>query len=176
MRLLYLLLFSSKYASLQVECCISSFLFYSNLSSLRQVSTPCYFTHLRSVIIDHGCEKSGCHVVQMSELCTVVFSVCNLLHVILTATTILRLLLFLWKICGLLSQTSPVRWGVESYAVISLLMLLSPSQFKVSSPAPCSQILSVYLCPQYRAREESFCFCLTKMSVVRMNVCGALVE
>ena len=118
---------------------------------------PCYFIHIRSVITDQGCKKSWYHVVQMSELCTVVSSVYNFLHVILTATRILRFLV-LWKICGPLSQISPVRWGVESYAVFSVLMLLSPSQLKASSPAPCFQILSVYLCPQYRAREESVLF------------------
>jgi len=122
------------------------------------VSTPCYFIHLSSVIIDHGCEKSGCHVVQMSELCNVVSSAYNLLHVNLTATRILRLLLVLWKICGPPSQTSPVRWGVDSYAIFSILMLLSPSQLKAFTSTSCSQILSVYLCPQYRAREEIVLF------------------
>jgi len=90
--------------------------------------------------------------------CVLWYPQCNLLHVILLATRILRLLLVLWKICGPLFQTSPVRRGVESYAVFSILMLLCPSQLKAPSPAPCSQILSVYLCPQYRASEESVLF------------------
>ena len=122
------------------------------------MSTSYYLIHLRSVIIDQGCEKSRCHVVQMSEMCTVVSSVCSLLHIILPATRILRLLVVLWKICGPLSQTSTVWWGVESYAVFSILMLLSPSHLTASSPAPCSQILTVCLCPQHRAREESVLF------------------
>jgi hypothetical protein len=131
--------------------------FCSNLSSFLLVSTPRYFIRLRLVIIDQGCEKSGCHVVQMSELCSVVSSVCNWLPVILTATRVLRLFIDLWKICEPLSQTSPVWWGVESGAVFSILLLLSPSQLQTSSLVLCSQILSVCLrvCLQDRAREGS---------------------
>jgi len=54
-------------------------------------------------------------------------------------------------------------------------MLFSPSQLKASSPAPCSQILPVYLCPHYHAREESVLFSEDVGSTYEC-VYGALVE